>query len=93
MNIIIWFIVGLILGFILKKYGAKILCNLWKLFFALYVAIYYRPKVNYYKKLIIKRGWKSCSEHDHFAEWEHPVKGKKYFYDACCEEAGKKLTL
>jgi hypothetical protein len=91
--IVIWFILGFILGIILKKYGVKILWNIWKLLFTLYAALYYRPKVRRYKKLLIKRGWKPCSEYRYYTEWEHPQKGKKYFYTACCEEAGKKVRI
>jgi hypothetical protein len=88
MNTAIWFLIGLGLGIIVKKYGVKIVWNLWKLFYTLYVSLYYRPKVRYYKKLIIKRGWKPCSI-DGFSEWEHPQKGKAFFYNAVCLETGK----
>ena len=93
MNIIIGFITGFIIGVILKKYGMKILWNLWKLLYTLYAVLYYRPKVTRYKKLLIKRGWFQKNEYSEFGEWEHPQKGQKMFYAAICLETGKKINI
>jgi hypothetical protein len=91
--IAIWFIAGFIAAIMILKYGVTMLWNFWKLLYTLYAVLYYRPKVNRYKKLLIKRGWIQKNEYSEFAEWEHPQKGQKMFYTACCEEAGKKINI
>jgi hypothetical protein len=91
--IVIWFIAGFIAAIIIFKYGIKILWNLWKLLFTLHDVLIYNPKVNRYKKLLLKRGWIQKNEYSEFGEWEHPEKGQKMFYNAVCLETGKKPNI
>ena len=92
MDVILYFIIGFALGvFYRKRY--HFLYWLRETYFSIWAAIYYRPKVRRYRKLIERRGWTQANPYDAFAEWSHPEKGTKYFYSAVCLEAGKKVRI
>lgn len=86
------FLTGFLIGYTIVKHGDEILTLIIKVYYDLYAILYYRPKVKYYTRFLKKRGWNMVG-YDEFLEWEHPQKGKAYFYTAVCKEKGKKIRL
>jgi hypothetical protein len=81
---VVFFTLGFLIGEAINN-RRLIKLYLYLFFLRIYGAVYYRPKIRKYQRLLIKNGWElTSSSNAVYQRWNHPNHGEQTFHTACC---------